>query len=395
MKTRLIHSNILLFSITVLLSCHAAKKYYESGDFGASIERSVSKLKKDPTDNESKIYLEAAYDKLYLQTIEQISFLKKEGRPENVLPVYDQLSQLKLYESMIRPLTPMYIESKKRYAQFKFVNDEEFIAAKKIAAEYLYNDAIKLLANNNRMDARQAYASLEDLNCIYPQYKDADLKMNEALDNGTNQVNLQIVNNSGAPLFTELDKQMTTLSIGDLNSRWVNFSNEKNSKKYFDYEVEMNVKQIIVTPDMLLPPTTYIDKKTIADGFKYELDSKGNVKKDSLGNDIKTPKYKVITCTVTEFIQQKSSTIAGTLDFFKTGNNSLLYSYPVDVHEIFENHYATAIGDLKALSAESAKKIKTLPAPYPTEIDMLLKVSDDLKNTVKAAMRDKTELVRN
>src|SRR5258705_13880727 len=103
----------------------------------------------------------------------------------------------------------------------------------------------------------------------------------------------------------------------------------------------------MVTPDMQLPPNVYTDKKTISDGWKYEYDSHGNVKKDSLGNDIKKPKYKTITCIITEYTEQKSSTITGSIDFYRTGN-SLLYSYPFDVHEIFEHKWATANGDLKA-----------------------------------------------
>src|SRR6185503_3289141 len=185
------------------------------------------------------------------------------------------------------------------------------------------------------------------------------------------------------------------ISIGDMNAQWVNFSSEKNSNRNFDYDVITNVQQIIVTPDMQLKPNVYTEKKTIQDGWQYEYDSRGNVKKDSLGNDIKKPKYKTITCIVTEYIEQKSSTITGTIDFYRQENSTLLYSYPFDVHEIFEHHWATANGDLKALTPESAEKIKIGPAPYPTEIDMLLKVSDDLKTVVNEQMRNKIELVRN
>jgi len=392
----------LLLALIFLFSCHAARHSFLSGDFETAIEKAVNKLRHDRTDEENITYLEAAYGRLSAQTTERVVFLRKEGRPENVLPIYDELSKQKLYDELIKPILPLTLASKHRNAQFHFLKDEDFIAAKQNAAEYVYAHASKLLTTNNRMDARQAYSDLQELHCIYPSYKDADQKMQEAIDKGTNQVNLRIVNNSGATLFGELEKQMTTLSIGDLNAEWVNFSSvqgtpygEKNSNRNFDYNVITNVKQIIVTPDMQLLPNVYTDKKTIQDGWQYQYDSKGNVKKDSLGNDIKKPKYKTISCIVTEYTEQKSSTITGTIDFYRTGNNSLLYSYPFDVHEIFEHHWATANGDLKALTQASADKIKIGPMPYPNEIDMLLKVSDDLKAQVKNVMREKIELVRN
>src|SRR4051812_33058063 len=106
MNTR---SLLLLLIILIDASCQSAKHSFQSGDFESAIAKAVNKLKKNPQDDESKIYLEAAYDKLYYQTMDQVTFLKKEGRPENVLGVYDNLSQLKLYESMVAPLLPLYI----------------------------------------------------------------------------------------------------------------------------------------------------------------------------------------------------------------------------------------------------------------------------------------------
>jgi hypothetical protein len=117
--------------------------------------------------------------------------------------------------------------------------------------------------------------------------------------------------------------------------------------------------------------------------------------KDSLGNDIKKPKYKTISCIITEYNQQKSSAIAGSIDFYESRNNTLLYSYPVDIQESFLNKWATANGDLKALSKESADKVNAVQIPFPTEIEMLLKASDDLKMKLKEAVRDHIGLLAN
>ncbi len=157
---------MLLLVLPFLFSCHTARKSYLSGDFETSIQKAVNKLRHDRTDEESIVYLEAAHAKLNTQTTERISFLRKEGRPENVLPVYDEMSKLKLYDDMIKPLLPLNLASKNRNAQFHFLADEDFIAAKQSAAEYLYAHANQLLASGSRMDARAAYSDLEELRCI-------------------------------------------------------------------------------------------------------------------------------------------------------------------------------------------------------------------------------------
>ena len=55
-------------------------------------------------------------------------------------------------------------------------------------------------------------------------------------------------------------------------------------------------------------------KKDVEDGFTYQLDKKGNVMKDSLGNDIKTKKYKTLQCALIETIQSKACRIDGDIE---------------------------------------------------------------------------------
>ena len=108
----------------------------------------------------------------------------------------------------------------------------------------------------------------------------------------------------------------------------------------------------------------YTDSKKVEDGWEYVLDAKGNVMKDSLGNDIKTKKYKTISCDVIETVQKKESTIGAVVQFF-TANNELIQSVPVSSVANFQYISATAIGDLNALSDASRAKLQhTLPAAF-------------------------------
>lgn len=379
----------------VVGGCNAVKHSYRSGDFDKAVEQAVKKLRSNPDHEETISYLEASYAKLYRQRLERITFLKKEGRPENVLPVYDEFSSLVLYGNMIKPLLPLHMASKQRDATFTFVHDEELIEAKKNAAEYLYVFAGQKLNSNNRLQARAAYDLYEQLMCIYPDYKDVAEMYRLAQVQGTNQVFVKLENNSNAMLYAALEQQVTAMPLNDLNEKWVNFYGPPASTRTTDYNIIINIRQIIVSPDLQTTVATRTETKNVADGWTYALDANGNVKKDSLGNDIKTPKTKTIRCGVTEYLQQKTAAINGSIDFYDARRQSLLYSEPFSSNKIFQHSWAIANGDLEALTRESAAMIRVGPAPYPSETDMLLQGEEDLKRQMKQVISNHMDLVRN
>lgn len=385
---------ILAFSL-MAWNCNTVKKSYRSGNFDKAVELSVKKLKSNPENEEAISYLEASYAKLYRQRMERITFLRKEGRPENVLPVYDEFSALALYGNLIKPLLPLHMSAKKRDASFTFVRDEELIAAKQNAAEYLYVFAGQKLKSNDRLQARAAYDLYEQLLCIYPEYKDVHDQIKLAQIKGTNQVFVTLENNSNNFLYAALEQQVTTMPLYDLNEEWVNFYGPSGNARSTDYNIVINIRQILISPDLQTTLAARTETKSVQDGWIYALDANGNVKKDSLGNDIKTPKTKTIRCGVTEYLEQKTAAINGSFDYYDARNHSMLHSEPFSSNKIFQHTWAIANGDLEALTRESAALIKVGPAPYPSETDMLLQGTEDLKWQVKQVIRKNMDLVRN
>ena len=62
---------------------------------------------------------------------------------------------------------------------------------------------------------------------------------------------------------------------------------------------------------------------------------KGNVMKDTAGNDIKIKKYKEIQCTVIESHQNKDCNINGEIEFISTNPQSLLKKQPIAAEHSF------------------------------------------------------------
>jgi len=377
--------NIIYILITSLIisSCGNSTKLMQSGRYDDAISVSVRKLKKKNQKEKEILALEESYRKANDRDKEKINYLKKEGNPDNWTTIYEVFNTLKVRQEKVKPLLPLYIESQKKNATFEIVNyDDEIINAKQNAAQYMYAHAMQLLDKNNKTDARAAYNELQQVKSFYTNYKDVDSQINRARNMGTSYVLFKMQNNTGVPLPPSFEEELYKISLTDLNADWIQYHTHKNKDMNYDYTILVNIKNILVSPESQRE-IDYQETKTVPDGFTYLLDSHGNVRKDSLGNDIKVPKTKVISCSVQEMYQNKKATIAGTLDYINNGNNQLIKTDPIAADNLWEWRSATAIGDLNALKPETSQKIGKRPAPFPPSFDMLLQAGATLKGMVK------------
>ena len=388
------HAVIVLLISTLAVSCSSLTKLYNSGQYDEVIHRTMKRLEHDPSKEKFIKYLEAAYDKEYYRDMDHITFMKKEGNPANNLAIYQTYQAIRNRHEMVKPLIPLHYPSKHRDAEFKDVSDEDLIAAKNTAADYLYADAQKLMTNKNISDARKAYDELITIKSFFNNYKDVDAQINKAHALGMTNVIFRMANGSAQILPGNFEYQLQQIDIGELNTLWLNYMSHIDTTLYYQYSIVANLKYINVSPE-LVSPNIYTDSKTIPDGFEYQLDLKGNVMKDSLGNDIKKPKFKTITCTVTETIQKKTASISGSVDYYDNRTGTLKKSIPVQADAQFLHTYAVANGDMNALTDASKEKIKSLPVPFPPTMDMLSQCGEHLKPLVKQAIWDNKYLIAN
>ena len=110
--------------------------------------------------------------------------------------------------------------------------------------------------------------------------------------------------------------------------------------------------------------------------------------KDSLGNDLKVPKYMQVKARLTETQMFRQSAIRGKVDFIDYKRSTLLKSVPAQGESNFNHYYATFQGDKRALSPESLSKLKNNPLPFPTDADMILLATNELKRMFGTILRD-------
>ena len=346
---------LLFVSISVFAGCTSIQKELRNGDYDSAFDKALKRVKNNPGKDKYAVWLEAASDKAYTRDMKQIEYWKKEGEPSHLVDIYYLLNNIHSRHNAVEPIAPLHISSKKRDAVFKDIADDDLIAAKTKAAEYLYAHAVKIMASNNRYDARDAYNEFLKVKEFFPGFRDVDAQIQNAYAKGISHVLLNVVNVSNAIMPAGLEKQLTSIDMIGLNSQWVKFDSKANEATIYDYRVMVHLVKIDASPEQVLK-NKYTDTKKVEDGFDYVLDAKGNVKKDSLGNDMKTKKYKTIACDLLETVQQKDGLVGATVDFY-TSQNELIYSYPISGMSHWQYMSAVAIGDLNALTDASRAKL--------------------------------------
>ncbi len=251
----------------------------------------------------------------------------------------------------------------------------------------MYAHALSLLEKNNQTDARQAYAELLKVKGYSNNYSNVDAELTRAREMGISYVLFKMKNATPVPLPPTFEAELTKISLTELNSDWTIYHTHEEGDKNYAYTIMVNMKNISVSPEAIKETTT-TESKVLPDGFEYVLDSKGNVKKDSLGNDIKLPKTKTITCNVVEAYQNKKAIISGTLDYINNYNQLLLKTVPIASENFFEYRSYSAVGDINALKPETKAKLENKPMPFPPSFDMLLQAGAVLKDMVKKIIYD-------
>ncbi len=373
-------STLFLFSIVLLMACASSEKYLQKGQYDKAIDKSVKKLRKDPGNDKELYVLKEAYGKAQDFDKDRIDFLEKEGREENYVEIYDLYVRLDRRQDKIKTLPSSVLR------EFTIVNyDDRLIASKEQAAETSYALGIDYLEKGGRENARRAYREFETVKSIYSNYKDVDAKLSQARYEGTNQVLFVIENNSESVLPVRFDQELRKIGLGDLNGMWIQYSVYEDEEVDYDYFVVLNIKDIIVSPEQITKEK-YTDTKEIQDGTKYVLDENGNVKKDSLGNDMREPNFITVEVEVTETRQYKEGIVGGTIEYINIKTDQLEKREDISVTAFFEHFSANYNGDERALSRESKERVEVNQLAFPSNESLLMDAAELLKDKTKDVM---------
>ncbi len=383
---------IFLMLAIILGSCASSSKLMRQGNYDAAIEKSIRKLQKNPANEDEIVVLERSYLIANEQNEERIRFLKLENNPRNLPEIMQLYNRMKNRQTRVRTILPLHLPN--RVVQFPYVDyDEEIINAKSGAAEYHYSQALRLMERTEKEAYRLAYNNLITVKELAGDYKDVDFLILDARQKGISRVLVGVNNRTHLNLSPEFVTQLLTVDYSSIDNRWVEFHymNLDESLSY-DYFVDINLLSVIVSPDQTSQEDRMV-RKRVEDGFEYVLDARGNVLKDSLGNDVRRTKYKDLACTVIETKQLKTVSIEGNIEIFSESPRRLLKREPLAATTKFEHFSARAVGDLEALDEETRKIVALKPIPFPSEAEMVYRTAETMRVAIASAVRNNRRLI--
>ena len=360
-------------------SCKSAQKELQHGNYEQAFMKSVKKLQRKPDSREQAEIFTISYKKANQENLDRISYLKMSGDPNAYDEIYKNLKYLERRQRLAETVLP--IRAGGQTINFEHINyNKQLIESKNAAADYHYRKALELL-KGDREAAKKAYYEFEAVRKYSSNYEDIDRLQMDAKEKGTTNVLLIPINKTYKQLPKKLMAKLVDFGMQDLDKDWIKYYNTPQ-KKYYDYNIFISINTVYISPEEMKESKELV-KKQVRDGFRYVLDDRGNVMKDTLGNDIKVDKYKTISCTVIEKTQRKSAKLEAKVEYQDNKTRRIMASFPAMAEDKFVYVSSVANGDLNALGEAKRKTIGKAPVAYPSDTEMLDFAGDKLKEKIK------------
>ena len=369
-----------LLLVFILSGCMTAQRCLDEGNYDLAIQKSMSKLQSKRTNEKYANILELAYQRGNDQNLERIKYLKAENTPQGWEEIANLYTALKSRQSYVKPILPIVLPS--HTIQFPYIDyDNDIISARNFAANTYFANALTLMKNRDHDSNRKAYSLLVKVQQLGINTEEVENLKKVAKQMGTTTSVVVFANKAKYDLKQEWIKTIMSFGTEKIDNEWTKFVISSIDDGFdYDYVLSISINSVYISPEQV-NESRRDEKKQIQDGWEYELDAKGNVKKDTTGKDIKKPKMKTITCTVVERKQDKSAKVSGNIEVTDNHTNQLVRTIEFDQVNAFNYVVYTANGDLKALSDDTRGKLGRTPVAFPS--------ADDLVKGTIAPLRDK------
>ncbi|MBA6151168.1 hypothetical protein H3Z82_00345 [Gelidibacter gilvus] len=360
------------------------EKALHSGNYDLAIEDALRKLENNKNKERKQdfvVMLKNAFEKAVERDLNTIKHLRKDGNPEHYKAIYETYLKLNSRQEKIKPILPLQIHNKPLRLDFKDYSHVIAQSRNEVSA-YLYDTGLALMDSNNKQDLKEAYHTFQYIDRINPKYKDVRHLMEEAHNLGSDYVIVTIENQTDQIIPKRLEDDLLNFDTYGLNQFWTVYHALPDNRIDYDYAMALQLKRINISPEKFNEKQS-LRERQIVDGWKYQKDRKGNVVKDSLGNDIKIDNIINIRAQFNEYHQFKSTQILADVVYMDLKNNQTLDVFPIDSEFVFENFFATIKGDERALNAQDRELLRNRRLRFPSNADMVYDTGEDLKLQLK------------
>ena len=372
--------NLLLLAISLILlsGCASADKMLERGDYDSLINLATKKLSGKKKKDNLVLALEEGFEKITRRDMARIEALKNSDDAEDWEEIMHIARDIERRQDKIEPFLPLVSETGYQ-AKFTFVRTDKIVTEAKNTAVNLYekqlDDMVSSARRGSKRSAREAFNLIDHIQSLSNHHYEPELR-EEMWSLGINKILVRIENNSNMIMPAAFEEELLSTDFANYGGSWDRYYTEVNEGEDIDYEVVLRILDIATTHDEL-HEVQYPYSKEIKDGWEYVLDAKGNVAKDSLGNDIKRDKYIRVKATVIESIQSKRAFVRARMDIFNAETRSRIYSQPFEVEDEFNHVARNFFGDERALDPQLRHRIA--PVGYPSDAAMIWDAFQGLK----------------
>jgi hypothetical protein len=368
----------LLCFLVLFQGCMTAEKAFNHGNYELSIDLASKKLMNRPGDGRHLQTLSNAFrlaNERDMGYIRQWELSTEPTAWENIHRTYQSMSRR---QDLVKRATATSV-ALSGTKLFDYKDYSVLLAESKDRAVVdLYDAAVKLLSDGDRMKARLAYDKLNRVKSMHSQFKETDRLIKVASEAGKTTVFVQVRAADGIGMPLDLEEELTRISVSALNQGWVEFSQIQSMNQPVHYYLEI-IYTRFDPGSPLTNKSKYTDKAQIQTGTKKtKLDD---------GQTIIEPVMQEIKAEINVWKQQKTATIQGKVVLSSSNGSSEIGNRPIIGQSTFSHEYGKATGDARALSNRSKALINQKPQAFPSDVSMLNQASGVFKQRMYEQIR--------
>lgn len=370
---------LLIMTMALLTSCASTEKMLENGDYEGLVALATRKLAGKKKKDTYVTAIELGFEKLSQDKMAEIEKLKIKNTASAWESINRIAATMDKIQKMISPLLPLVSETGHR-AHFEFISTTPImVEATKNAAALYYT---KLSALTSEADlgykpaAREAVEIIDRINTLSSEYELTSLRK-DMLEVGINKIWVTIEDRSYARLPRRAEDELFYIPVNNTRNNWNQFYTAIDEGFKPDYKVVFRIEDLYAEPVQIRNIENNFYREVV-DGWDYALDAKGNVAKDSLGNDIRKDRKLKVRATVVETIQTKRAFITGRMEVINMQSGNVSYSKNMVLDDCFTQTSRNYFGDERALDGHQKNRIPLVNCP--DDLDMMMRVVDKAKN---------------
>ncbi|MBC7883848.1 MAG: hypothetical protein H7X99_00130 [Saprospiraceae bacterium] len=373
--------------ILTILSCKSVEKMVEKGEYDKAFSYSISKLQGEKKKKTEYVKaLEKAFLKLNNETTREIEKLTPTSKPENWSRVLELYRNMESRQERLEPLLPLVSEDG-YVADFEILNyRNDIINSEENTCLFFYNNGNNLILRSQKTGEKQyakdAYHELTKIERLRKDYKDTERLKDKAIQLGQTLIVFNVLNDLHDFNGTNIEKDIWDLPVSRLNDMWHQYSIRGDDEDVkVDFEVIIELDNINFSPERERVNNYFEEKEILIRKEKVKE------KRDSVDVIVEKEVWEKVKVEVSEIFREKKAEMHGKMKVYDQKNKEYIKSVPINIYHDFNGYACRFIGDERALTETSKKKLDGFCELFPSDGQMAEDLSGAFKNTLMSEVK--------